>query len=399
MIRAIRYEVNFMTAALACSAAAIMFNARLAAQESPPAHDESKSIKIFDLSGQRDRLVVVDREEGVYLGHPSTCLLEDGKTILCVYPQGHGKGEIFLKRSGDGGQTWSNRLPTPSSWKTSRETPTIHRMTGPDGRRRVILFSGLYPARMAQSEDNGESWSELQKIGDWGGIVVMGSVFDLRTGPGHYMGMFHDDGRFATADSQSTDPQVFTVYRATTIDGGLTWSTPVSILSSTEKQLCEPFVIRSPEGKQLACLLRENSRRHNSQIMLSNDEGNTWSAPRDLPDWLCGDRHIGKYTPDGRLIISFRCRWKDETNDQSRFEGDWVGWIGEYSDLVSGKQGAMYFRFKENHKDADCGYSGVEVLADGTIVAIAYGHWDEGQSPYILETRFTIGELDEIADR
>ena len=36
--------------------------------------------------------------------------LEDGKTILCVYPKGHGRGGIVYKRSTDGGLSWSERL-------------------------------------------------------------------------------------------------------------------------------------------------------------------------------------------------------------------------------------------------------------------------------------------------
>jgi hypothetical protein len=63
-------------------------------------------------------VVVVDREEGQYLGHVTTVLLEDGRTMLAVYPKGHGKGAIVLKRSSDGGRTWSARLPTPGNWAT-----------------------------------------------------------------------------------------------------------------------------------------------------------------------------------------------------------------------------------------------------------------------------------------
>ena len=46
-------------------------------------------------------------EAGQYLGHPTTVLLEDGKTILCVYPKGHGRGAIVYKRSIDGGLTFA----------------------------------------------------------------------------------------------------------------------------------------------------------------------------------------------------------------------------------------------------------------------------------------------------
>ena len=47
---------------------------------------EAVSIPLIDLDGRAEHHVLVDKEKGQYLGHPTTCLLEDGKTILCVYP-------------------------------------------------------------------------------------------------------------------------------------------------------------------------------------------------------------------------------------------------------------------------------------------------------------------------
>ncbi|MCA9064618.1 MAG: exo-alpha-sialidase, partial [Planctomycetaceae bacterium] len=43
------------------------------------------TIPYIDLDAQSHRQTVIDREEGQYLGHPTTVLLEDNKTILCVY--------------------------------------------------------------------------------------------------------------------------------------------------------------------------------------------------------------------------------------------------------------------------------------------------------------------------
>ena len=151
------------------------------------------TIPYLDLNDDRYRQVLVDHEPGQYLGHPTTCLLDDGKTILTVYPKGHGKGGTVYKRSTDGGLTWSERLPTPESWATSREVPTLHRMTDAEGKKRIVMFSGLYPVRMAVTEDDGATWSELAPVGDWGGIVTMGCHFEVKGSPGVYRVLFHDD--------------------------------------------------------------------------------------------------------------------------------------------------------------------------------------------------------------
>lgn len=357
----------------------------------PPAAtlpDNFAGIPLLDLNDDSKRQVVVDKETGQYLGHPTTVLLEDGKTILTVYPKGHGKGAITYKRSSDGGRTWSERLPVPENWSTSKETPTIHRVVDAHGKKRLIIFSGLYPARLAVSEDDGLTWSPLKQIGDWGGIVVMGSVIPLKT-PGHYLAMFHDDGRYLRQKAGPTGTMTLLQSRST--DGGLTWSEPETIFAASDIHLCEPGAIRSPDGKQIAVLLRENRRARESHIIFSDDEGKTWSKPRELPRSLTGDRHTAKYSPDGRLVISFRDTAKD-----SPTQGDWLAWIGTYDDLVQNKPGQYRVRLKDNHHKWDCAYPGVEVLPDGTLVVTTYGHWDKGQQPYILSVRFTLQELDKL---
>ncbi len=304
-------------------------------------------VAFVDLSGDRKRITVVDREKGQYLGHVSTCLLDDGITILAVYPKGHGRGPIVYKKSNDGGRTWGERLPTPASWETSREVPTLHQMQGLDGKKRILLWSGLYPARNAISEDEGESWSELKKVGDWGGIVVMGSHLEMRTGRGHYMCVFHDDGRFFSDRGKLANPVEFALYRTLTMDGGLSWSHPEVLQRDSAVHLCEPGLVRSPDGSQIAMLLRENARRKNSHIMFSDDEGKTWSKPRELPITLTGDRHTCRYTPDGRLVIVFRGRYPGGNVIPST-DGDCVAWVGLYDDLVRGEPGQYLLRLLDN---------------------------------------------------
>jgi hypothetical protein len=47
-----------------------------------------------------------------------------------------------------------------------------------------------------------------------------------------------------------------------------------------------------------------------------------------------------------------------------------------------------------NHKAADCAYPGLELLPDGTFVTTTYGHWIEGESPFIVSVRFKLEEID-----
>ncbi|MCC6508250.1 MAG: exo-alpha-sialidase [Pirellulaceae bacterium] len=344
---------------------------------------------MLDFDADAARQIVIDREAGQYLGHPTTVLLEDGRTMICVYPKGHGRGAILMKRSEDGGKTWSERLPTPENWATSLETPTIYRTLDANGKKRLIMFSGLYPIRMAVSEDDGRSWTPLNKIGDYGGIVAMGSLVALRDRPGHYMALFHDDGRFIVSGGKVTGEM--TLFKNFSSDGGLTWSAPEAIYASRQRHLCEPGAVRSPDGQVIAVLLRENRRQEFSHIIFSKDEGQTWSPPRSMPASLSGDRHTAKYLKDGRLFISFRdVPPKSATSPTA---GDWVAWVGTFDDLVENRPGQLRIRLKDNRKGSDCAYPGVEVLPDGTVVTTTYGHWDEGQSPYILSVRIGPDEL------
>lgn len=353
---------------------------------------QSGSPRELDLVSDLSHYTIVDRQAGQYLGHPTTALLDDGRTIIAVYPMGHGQGGIVLKRSPDGGRTWSARLPVPTSWATSKETPTIHRVVDAAGAKRLILFSGLYPIRMSVSNDEGMTWSELAPIGNYGGIVAMSSVVPLRTGKGHYLALFHDDGRFFRDGAVRQTPPVFTLYGVTSTDGGLTWSQPTPILSRSDVQLCEPGAVRSPDGRRLVVLLRENARRSTSHLILSDDEGRTWSAPQAVPGYLTGDRHVAAYAPDGRLFVTFR-----DMAPGSTTAGDWVAWVGTFDDLVTGRPGQYRVRLMDNHHAWDCCYAGLEVLRDGTLVTTTYGYWTPGEPPYIVAIRLTMAELDRQA--
>ncbi len=126
-------------------------------------------------------------------------------------------------------------------------------------------------------------------------------------------------------------------------------------------------------------------------MMFSRDEGRTWSKPFDTPWALTGDRHQGVQLPDGRLVVAFR-----DTAPKSPSQGSFVAWIGTYEELKSGDVGGSYrVKLMHNYKGWDCGYPGVELLPDGTIVATTYlKYWNDDRQNSVVSTRFKPAETD-----
>lgn len=395
-------------------------------------------MNFISYNDRADLQITVDREDGVYLGHPTTCMLADGRTVLAVYPKCHGFGQLVLKKSTDGGRTWSHRLPVPDSFSTGMECPTMFRLTDAAGKERVLLFTGRYPFRIAVSED-GEHFTDFAPIGDFGGMFI-GTM--IAHGGGRYTALFHDEGEFIRGGSDVTAvvlragsgddvrtkliyrrggkeypywkptcerpgdvwEEIYTagqsdkyadgryeLYAIDTADGGLTWSAPRLILTHPEAKLCEPCAVRSPDGREIAVLLRENARKFRSMVITSRDEGRTWSEPREVCAALTGDRHAAVFLPDGRLFVSLRDRCKG-----SDTFCDWVAWVGSYEDMVNGGEGDCRILMKKNYDAFDCAYPALEMLADGTLLATTYGGWEPGVQQYILSLRLNAKELQKI---
>ena len=349
--------------------------------------------QFVDLSDETERCVIVDRVEGVYLGQPDTVLLEDGRTILVAYPLGHGGPDTVLKRSTDAGLTWSELLPVPDNFTGKHNAPSVHRVVDPMGVKRLVLFVSHPAMVQSVSEDDGETWSPLAPIfGDdmrgkpgYKGHAPPKSVLPV-SGGARYLAVYHDHYE---EDGES----LIETMQISSEDGGLTWSLPQRTSRHPRypgAHPCEPGLIRSPDGKQLLCLARENARRYNSLWMNSDDEGETWSQMTELPWELTGDRHLARYGPDGRMLVTFR----DMARDSATY-GDFVAWVGTYDDILAGRSGQYRVSLLENHGGpGDTGYAGLEVLPDGTFVSTTYCVLEPGQQPVVVSIRFKLADID-----
>jgi len=372
----------------------------------------------------------------LYLGHPDSVLLDTGH-ILVSYPKGHGIGETVLKESADGGRTWSQPFKDlPESFKHTIETPTIYKLDFKNGEQKLILISGRpnrgrtpgdgFDVSVSVSKDaktgfcDGRVWSFHENIfgsqaireeyraakGAWPAVVAMASLTRLKKNGVYidkWMGLFHLEAPF----------RIFKTILTFDLAGRTQWTPPVLLLpeESREKEsafcFCEPEVVRSPEGRELALLVRTNAKTSFSQVCFSTDEGETWLPPQDLARELTGERHKAEYDPvSGKLIVTFRdIDWYlgHEFDPKYFFSRGWVAWIGEYADLHKRAAGSggftillartynLFFPVKKGQANADTGYAGLTVDSKGHVVAVSYGRFSRRcPHTYIVAKRFTV---------
>jgi len=368
------------TALLMLGLAALSPAPRAAAGEVP-------DVPLVDITGETRRHVILAAGTvSTYQGHPTTVLLPDGKTIFAVWGLNHGGPNGPMARSDDGGLTWTRldeRLP--AGYAKTGNCPSIYRMVDPAGRERLWVFSsrpfGTMPRIM--SEDRGETWSEMEPL-PFPCVMTFSSMVRLKDG--RYLGLYH---KRRTGGNERVRPEI---HQTLSADGGLTWSTPRVVASVIDKDPCEPFVFRSPDGNELCCLMRENTHTGRSLVMFSRDEGQTWSTPVDSPWGLTGDRHAGVQDRDGRLVIAFRDK---ALGSMSR--DNFVAWVGTYEDIRLGRPGQYRIKLLTSYAGWDCGYPGMELLPDGTIVATTYVKYRPGFEKHsVVSTRFQLAETDRM---
>lgn len=348
---------------------------------------QASALPVVDLSHDTTRHVIIAQgTRDVYQGHPTTLLLPDGKTMFCVWTHGHGGTARPLKRSDDGGLTWSAELPVPENWSQAKNCPALYRLTDPKGVARLFVFTGQGPdGRMHQSvsTDEGCTWSPMQS-NELSCVMPFCTIVPVESGK-KLIGLTN-----IRRPGETKDPRSNLIAQSESTDGGLTWSSWRVLVDLGGLKPCEPEVVRSPDGKQLLCLIRENVRSEPAHFITSDDEGKTWSEVKALPSGLHGDRHKAVYAPDGRLVVTFRDMGQD-----SPTRTHFVAWVGRYEDILSGKDGEYKIKLLHSHKGGDCGYPGLELLPDGTLVATTYIKYRPGpEQNSVISTRFTLAETD-----
>lgn len=364
--------------------------------EEPVPVKPGEDLPLVDISGETHRHVVIAAgTKDVYQGHPTTVLMPDGRTIICVWCINHGGHAGPMARSADGGLTWEH-ADTPDDWEHVHNCPSIYLLDGPDGRGRLLVFAARADNDAAMqetvSEDGGHTWSRFRSLGI---PCEMAFTTVARLNNGDYLAMY-------PRRKEAHGRNAIEVWQSSSRDGGLTWQEPTLACKHDSRDPDEPELVRSPDGKQLLCLLRENLRKGCSLMMTSDDERATWSDLRETPWGLTGDRHKARYAHDGRLVVA--CR---DMAPNSPTKGSFVAWVGSYDDIIEGRPGQYRIKLLHQHptpgsewSGLDCGYPGLELLPDGTFVATTYVKYRPGpERNSVVSVRFKLEEIDKKAGR
>lgn len=338
------------------------------------------NLPILDVSGEKNRHTVIARgTEEVYQGHPTTVLMPDGKTLFCAWSFDHGGKCGPLAKSTNGGLQWE-MIPTPADWSTTYNCPSIYLLTDKTGKARLMVFAARPGMSQTWSEDGGKTWTPVKSLGK-PCVMAFSSIVKLQNGD--YLGLYH-------RGPDDKDKSPLKIWQSISTDGGVTWGESVMVGEMEGRSPCEPAVFRSPNGKQLLCLMRENQRKGRALMMTSEDEGKTWSKPVETPWGLTGDRHMVRYMPDGRIVSVFR-----DMAPNSPTKGHFVAWVGTYNDIVNGLSGQYRVKLLHNYAGTDCGYPGLELLPDGTLVATTYIKYEPGTKKHsVVSVRFKLDDFD-----
>jgi len=267
---------------------------------------------------------------------PSVTALADG-TLLATYIVGSGKDtddqRLELRRSADGGRTWSEpETPLPSELNGVRGSLRYAPITRLDGDRLIMvalwvdreawpgqpLFNpeteGCLPMAIvvADSDDGGRRWSPWRVVPmteDVGPPSLTNALLPL------------PDGRLALSVETNkpyldTSPWFQRVVYCWSADNGQTWTLPTTVCADPTGRIAnwDQRTGVAPDGRLVSFTWTYDfvDRVYwNIQRRLSSDGGATWTEPEDL-GFADQAGHPAMF-PDGRIVLA----WVDRFGTRS----------------------------------------------------------------------------------
>jgi PKD repeat protein len=271
-------------------------------------------------------------------------------------------GGVYVSKSTDGGLTWGDPVPVALNTLTifqDKDYITVDATGGPhDGNVYVTWtrFASDYPIYFSRSTDGGASFSAGVKISDASLNSCQGSIPVVGPNGEIYVAWLNYD----TSAIRLTK----------SLDGGLTFSTPVKVADISEipsplpggsfRNDSFPSMAVDPTNGYVY-VVWSDYRNGDADIYFtrSTDGGTTWSTPLRINDDTLGNDFHQFFpwiatSPNGKVYAS----WFDSRNDPNPYQQPFI--YDEYA-VASTDHGATFgpnVRISEVSSDASIGFGG-----------------------------------------
>lgn len=312
--------------------------------------------------------------------------LSDGRLAAVVRAgAGHlgAAGRLDMIFSADEGTTWQGRVVVDDSPLDDRNpafgvAPSgalvvgFYRTANYDENGRYDPFLGKEMSTwVTRSADGGKTWDAPKPI-DCAAHGYGSPYGRMLTLPDGAMLMAIYGDRLGSQGNMRTRVECSYVYRST--DDGRTWRR-LSQIGAGKTQFNETALLRTGNGRLLAAL---RSRAYELWIGTSDDDGTTWSEPKQsTPMWVHPADLLE--TPDGILLLA--------GNRIGPF-----GVVGIPGDESGEFDYARRFTLLDGLASRDCGYPSGVVLRDGRVLFLYYSVGDKQHAdwprPHVAAARF-----------
>ncbi len=283
------------------------------------AFSRGEKIFVVYLSSGQDTLFMSGSENGGLDWHDPmfvakvdasslTGLKTSDGTVLAVWREHGLENTLYMCRFSPVPPVWSD--PAPIGETADLYAPCLSQTD--DGRLWLSYYreaeSGSYETVIRTSDDRGASWSA-------------GRVFTSNGTDPYNLSVVSSGAGAVTAIYACFPDEDDDIYRSTSTDGGITWSTPVPIFNSTANEY-GPFVMRESNGVLWMFYSRDEGPWEDYDYwpadvfyVKSFNNGETWTPPNQCTSYAGSDFiEAGCMVEDKPFIVVCSDRWYYQFN-------------------------------------------------------------------------------------
>ncbi len=197
----------------------------------------------------------------------------------------------WISRSSDGGRSWSiDKQSAPAKDPDGKMwIPFGDILPGNDGALRLAVYSARPPCRLhvLRSPDDGKTWGEFVPVD-----------------PDHdrnETALFHLGGRKWLAAARSNGLSLYA-----SADDARTWQYRGLLTAPAQHP---GHLMRLQDGRLLLSYGNRTATVHGVEVLVSDDEGKSWSMPMRVLDWQGdGGYPSSVQRPDGQILTAYYAR-------------------------------------------------------------------------------------------